>query len=309
MRPIRGLSVLLGVGILLGAGTDAEAQSNRVFVSARSGSDANACNNINTPCQTFQGAVNQVAAGGSVIVLDTGGYGPVTIGKSLTIDSPPGIVAFIHPPAGNAVNVSAGASDTVVLRGLSLNASAGHGIYVTSVGALYVESCTIVGFSLNGIIFTSPGQLFVKESSFSANGAAGILVVPGSGTASAAIDRCRFEGNGFSSQIGALTGGDRATVTVRDSVASGGFRGFQAGNGAGQAAQVNVERCVSTSNVVGLFASDGASTVLRASDSVVTNNTLYGIEAQGAGSVLSRINNTVEGNAAAQAFTGMFSGR
>lgn len=308
MRRSQGLSILFSAGILLGAGADAQAQSNRVFASARAGNDLNFCNNINTPCQTLQGAVNQVAAGGSVIVLDTGGYGPVTIGKSLTIDSPPGIVAFIHPPAGNAVNVSAGASDSVVLRGLSLNVGAGQGIYVTSVGALYIESCTIVGFSLTGLYFVSPGQLFVKDSTFSANGSAGILVAPASGTASASLDRCRFEGNGDSS-IGGLTVGDSSVVTVRDSVASGNFRGFQAGSASGQTVQLNVERCVSTSNVVGLFAADGANTVLRASDSVVTNNTLYGIEAQGSGQVLSRTNNTVAGNAALETFTGPFTGR
>ena len=78
----RSFFVLFIAGIALGGGSsDAHAQS-RVFVSARSGSDSNTCNNINTPCQTFQGAVNQVAAAGTVIVLDTGGYGPVTIGKA-----------------------------------------------------------------------------------------------------------------------------------------------------------------------------------------------------------------------------------
>src|ERR1035438_5250112 len=124
----RSFFVLFIAGIALGGGSsDAHAQS-RVFVSARSGSDSNTCNNINTPCQTFQGAVNQVAAAGTVIVLDTGGYGPVTIGKALTIDAPPGIVAFIHPPSGDAVSVAAGTTDTVVLRGLSLNVGAGQGL-------------------------------------------------------------------------------------------------------------------------------------------------------------------------------------
>jgi len=306
----RASLVLFIAGIVFAGGSsDAWAQSNRVFASARSGSDANTCNNINTPCQTLQGAVDQVAPGGTVIVLDTGGYGPVTIAKALTIDAPPGIVAFIHPPAVGAISIFAGPTDVVVLRGLSLNVGTLDGIAVATVGALYVENCTIVGFGLAGLHFSAAGQLFVKDSTFSNNGSEGILVAPASGTASSSIDRCRLEGNGFSQQRGAVTAGGGATVTVRDSVASGNFRGFQAGTANGQTVQLNVENCVSTGNVVGLFAANGAATVLRASDTVVTNNTLFGIEAQGSGSVLSRSNNTVEGNAAAQTFTGTYAAK
>lgn len=308
-RPDSVRLLLLGVFVLGVWAPAVRAQSNRVFASARSGNDLNSCNSITTPCQTLQGAVNQVAAGGTVIVLDTGGYGPVTIGKALTIDAPPGIVAFIHPPSGNAVTVLAGASDVVVLRGLSLNVGPAQGIAVSSVGSLYVENCTVVGFSSVGLLFGSAGQLFVKDSTFSANGGEGILVSPPSGTATAAIDRCRLEGNGGPFQTGAVVAGTNSMVTVRDSVASGNFRGFQAGSGTGQTLQLNVESCVSTANIVGLFAANGAGTVLRASNTVVTNNTLYGIEAQGSGSVLSRSNNTVEGNAAAQTFSGTYAAK
>src|ERR1017187_8746083 len=64
--------------------------ANRVFVSARSGNDANPCNNILTPCQTFAGAVVQLNPGGEAIVLDWGGYGTVTITQAVTIEAPPG---------------------------------------------------------------------------------------------------------------------------------------------------------------------------------------------------------------------------
>lgn len=303
---LAGACLLLSIA---GAADPALAQSNRVFVSARSGNDLNACNSITTPCQTFQGAVTQVATAGTVIVLDTGGYGPVTIGKALTIDAPPGIVAFIHPPSGNAVTVAAGASDTVVLRGLSLNVGTADGISVTSAGTLHIENCAVVGFASAGLRFASAGRLFVKDSTFSNNGGEGILVAPASGEASSSIDRCRLEGNGNPLQRGALTAGGGATVTARDSVASGNFRGFQAGAANGETVQLNVESCVSTTNVVGLFAANGVNTVLRVSNTVVTNNTLYGIEAQGSGSILSRSNNTVEGNATAQTFSGTYVAR
>ena len=47
--------------------------ANRVFVSARSGNNANACDNINTPCQTFAGALPKLNPDGELIVLDSGG--------------------------------------------------------------------------------------------------------------------------------------------------------------------------------------------------------------------------------------------
>jgi hypothetical protein len=38
------------------------------------------------PCKTFAGAISKTAAGGEINCLDPGGYGTVTITKSITID-------------------------------------------------------------------------------------------------------------------------------------------------------------------------------------------------------------------------------
>ncbi len=127
--------------------------ANRVFVSQRSGNDANACNNVNTPCQTFAGAVVQLNPGGEAIVLDSGGYGPVTISQSVIIEAPPGVLAFIHPPSGTAVTVNA-AGATVVLRGLTIDgagATTGGGVNVVAVSALHLENCVITGFAGTGL--------------------------------------------------------------------------------------------------------------------------------------------------------------
>src|ERR1035438_945957 len=64
----------LQVALFVTPSAHAISLSNRVFVSQRSGNDANACNNILTPCQTFAGAVLQLNPGGEAIVLDSGGY-------------------------------------------------------------------------------------------------------------------------------------------------------------------------------------------------------------------------------------------
>src|SRR5580692_11877630 len=71
----------------------AQAQRDRVFV-ASYGSDSNPCT-FGSPCKTFQNAVNTVAAGGEVTAIDSAGFGPVIIGKAVTITSPNGVEAGI----------------------------------------------------------------------------------------------------------------------------------------------------------------------------------------------------------------------
>lgn len=297
------IRLLLGVFVLTAA-SSARAQSNRVFASARSGNDLNSCNSITTPCQSFQGAMNQVNAGGTIIVLDSGGYGPMTITKAVTVDSPPGIVAFIHPPTGNAITINAGASDNVILRGIALNVGDADGLRVNTAGTVHVENCAINGFAFQGVSFVATGQLFMKDTTVANNAGEGVFIQPASGNATVSMDRCRLDGN-----IGSgLTLGNNTSVTIRDSVAVGNFRGFCAGTAVGDTIQLNIERCVSATNFVGIFAANSANIKVRVSDTLVNNNSL-GLEAQGAGSILSRVNNTVEGNGSLQAFSGSYAAK
>src|ERR1051325_10547439 len=61
------------------------AQATRTWVSGV-GDDANPCSRT-APCKTFAGAISKTAGGGEINVLDPGGFGGVTITKSLTISS------------------------------------------------------------------------------------------------------------------------------------------------------------------------------------------------------------------------------
>src|SRR3954470_15467436 len=83
------------------------------------GDDANPCSRT-APCKTFAGAISKTAAGGEIDVIDPGGFGTVTITKSITIDGQ-GTMASILASATNGINVNAGAGDTVILRNLSIN--------------------------------------------------------------------------------------------------------------------------------------------------------------------------------------------
>src|SRR5229473_8502857 len=62
----------------------AQAQASRTWVSGV-GDDVNPCSRT-APCKTFAGAISKTAAGGEIDVIDPGGFGSVTITKSLTID-------------------------------------------------------------------------------------------------------------------------------------------------------------------------------------------------------------------------------
>jgi hypothetical protein len=287
LRTIAGLTVA-ALSIAAASPALGVTLANRVFVSQRSGNDANACNNILTPCQTFAGAVVQLNPGGEAIVLDSGGYGPVTITQSLTIEAPPGVLAFIHPPSGDAITISAGATDKVILRGLTLNGGSGNGITISSVGKVYVENCVISGFADDGIWFDASGELLMKDT-ISRGNLEGIVLNQGRGL----IEHCRFEGNGDTGV--AVDGSD---VTVRDSVCAGnGGDGFFAQSGGAENSTLNVYECVSTNNAVGFYAVKigTGSVTARAANSSISENVGAGIAVAGA-AFESLGNNFVRGN-------------
>src|ERR1022692_2635694 len=203
--------------------------ANRVFVSARSGNDANPCNNILTPCQTFAGAVLQLNPGGDAIVLDSGGYGPVTITQGVTIEAAAGVTAFIHPPSGVAITVNAG-SATVTLRGLVLNAGTNSGITVNSVGILNVENCLITGFTYYGIDMLSGGLLNVKGTDITAC-FIGIYLLNLTGVVQASIDHCHLDGNGYGFYAHTTTPGSSTTTATYSTANNNSSEGWLCGNG------------------------------------------------------------------------------
>ena len=76
---------VLGVAILtVVASSLANAQATRTWVSGV-GDDANPCSRT-APCKTFAGAISKTAVNGEIDCIDPGGFGAVTITKSITID-------------------------------------------------------------------------------------------------------------------------------------------------------------------------------------------------------------------------------
>src|SRR5580693_1297441 len=114
------LSALLGVLFVAGlAIAPAHAQATRTWVSGV-GDDANPCSRT-APCKTFAGAISKTLGGGEIDVLDPGGFGAVTITKSITLDGGGGQVASILVSGSNGVNISAAATDIIILRNLRFN--------------------------------------------------------------------------------------------------------------------------------------------------------------------------------------------
>src|SRR5208282_2822050 len=112
------IRIICGTGVAVACMTLADAQATRTWISGV-GDDANPCSRT-APCKTWAGAISKTAAAGEISALDPGGFGAVTITKAITLNGD-GDLASILVAGTNGINVSAGATDTVIIRGISIN--------------------------------------------------------------------------------------------------------------------------------------------------------------------------------------------
>src|SRR5688500_9438539 len=120
----RALQLLLGVALASCLHVSAaEAQATRTWVSGV-GDDFNPCSRT-APCKTFAGAISKTAKDGEINCLDPGGFGGVTITKSITIDceDTQGAISSTLSPSAITVNITDALDvrKTVRLRGISIN--------------------------------------------------------------------------------------------------------------------------------------------------------------------------------------------
>jgi hypothetical protein len=243
--------------------------------------------------QDVRRAISKTAARGEINVLDPGGFGGVTITKSITISSE-GFEAGVLVSGTNAIIVSAAATDTVVLRGLDVEGvgTGLNGIRFLAGGVLHIESCTVNGFVQNGLDAIAPNsEVYVKDSIFRNNPGstfAGVRVLTGSGTIKAMLSNVLMENNFDGLQVG-----NNARVDVNDSVAAGnsnvGFRNFSSTGGA-----LTITRSSAANNTTGLEMAGDAAARIRIASSSVTGNTT-GLNITG-GQILSGGDNIIAGN-------------
>src|SRR5580704_11918554 len=146
------LSALLGALFVAGLTiAPAHAQATRTWVSGV-GDDANPCSRT-APCKTFAGAISKTAAFGEINVLDPGGFGAVTITKSISIISEGPVLAGVLVAGTNGIVVSVASTDKVLLEGLDIEGfgSGLNGVSVIGGGKVTIRRCSIRNFTQNGV--------------------------------------------------------------------------------------------------------------------------------------------------------------
>lgn len=260
------------------------AQATRTWVSGV-GDDANPGSRT-APCKTIAGAIAKTAAGGEIDALDPGGFGAVTITKSLTLDGGGGQVASILVAGTNAIVIAAGPTDVVILRnfrfnGLGSMANAGlNGVRFLSGKALVIENCEFMGFSQNAVdvALTNPGSVYVSNTTIvGAPGTAtsnGVAIESGSSAAKVSLDQVKVVNAGGAGILSSATIGDLQLDHVW---LSGNATGLFATAGA-----VRLSSCTIIQNGVGVKTS-GASVGSFGNNKVAANGSGNGPLSYGSG--------------------------
>jgi prophage maintenance system killer protein len=289
-NPVR---FILAAVLVAGFSTAAFGQATRTWVSGV-GDDANPCSRT-APCKTFAGAISKTATGGEISVLDPGGFGAVTITKSITINGT-GTLAGILAALVNGVIVNGASDSTVILREISINGATNglNGIRLLAGKTLMVDHCWIYGFTQNGIDVAVSGvsALKVINTVFENIGQDGMHLNSTAGQVNAMINN---------TEIMNCTGdGIEAAANVRAGVSNS--RIFLNGNGirtTGGNSLFNLDDLFINQNGIALQASN--TSAIRISDSIIAQNST-GISLNG-GSIESFQGNSLIGNSAPGAFS------
>ncbi len=276
-RISRFLPAAAAVLVVAAVPATAFGQATRTWVSGV-GDDANPCSRT-APCKTFAGAISKTAPGGTIDALDPGGFGALTITKSITIDGT-GTLASVLVAGTNGIVVNAAATDVVTLRGLDIEGINGtgngglNGVSVVSAKLVHLENDRIYGFTQNGFNFSpsNPGaQALIENSSIYDNTGDGVL-------------------------NSATGGATNLRVTLRgDSIDENGGGVVAMSDGSSNRAAVNSFRTSIADNTNGGIDSEGSNAVQRISADEISGNGT-GLLVGGGGTISSFGNNAVGGN-------------
>jgi hypothetical protein len=254
------------VGLFFAFSTLASAQATRTWVSGV-GDDVNPCSRT-APCKTFAGAISKTAANGEINCLDPGGFGAVTITKSITIDCED-TQGSILASLTNGVILNAANID-VRLRGISIN-GAGNGINCIRVlnsgnNRLTLDQVVCAGFTQHGVSIESNGGTFklnVWNSSFRNNTGNGInTFLAGAATATIQVSGSLFAYNGIGVNVGLAS-----NATVQDTTLDSNTTALEA---SGATAVVAAKDNQITHNTTGLLTASGGT--IRFGGNLITGN-------------------------------------
>ena len=310
LMKLAGLAIA-SLGFVMITATPAQAQATRTWVSGV-GDDVNPCSRT-APCKTFAGAISKTATNGEISCLDPGGFGAVTITKSISIVcdyTNGGILAA----STTGVLVNTPANSIVTLKGLNIECAATgiHGIRILGSGVIVhvhkaqVRNCRGGGSGITVNSTSGLTDLYVADSYITDNGTSavtgGITLTP-SGTANVnlTVNRVQMENNssGIRANSSATSGFIRGIV--RDSLVSGsGFTGIEAITTA-SVTSLMVDRVAIVNNTTGMSTSGAQAQLLVKTSSVTANDTGLLVTS---GAIFSYKDNSVNGNLVADgAFT------
>ena len=292
----------------------AHGQATRTWVSGV-GDDVNPCSRT-APCKTFAGAISKTAAGGEIDALDPGGFGAVTITKSITLDGGTGsgwASILASGTQGVVVNDSLTATPNsiiVILRNLSINGAGTtlgtNGIAYLSGNVLNVERVRIQRFSGDGIRYATgnagAGRLVVSNVHITHCGSDGIEMA-GTNTVHHAVTITNTEitrcNNGVRVSNRAIVTIANSNISINNLVAAS--ASILADSAVAGGAVINVENCNISFSSVGVQAN--ANQTIRLSNTHMTAN---GTALNFAGGVIASYgNNKIAGNVGGETFASL----
>jgi parallel beta helix pectate lyase-like protein len=263
------------------------------------GDDANPGSRT-APCKTFAGAHSKTSAPGEISVLDPGGYGAVTLTKSITLNGDGTLGSILSASTSGVIINTASTADVVALRsisiqGLSTGSSVTHGVRYLVAGNVFIENCTIANVVGHGIeinVSGVNGKIYIKNTVIRNCGQNGINVIAASGfTVQVFLENVFIE-----KCITGFHGGSGCKATIRDSaigVCTTGLHVEQTGGAGSDLPRAIVERtriseCTSVGVQSGPGVAPGPKVIL--SQCMITNN-FTGVTNSGSGTIDSAQNN------------------
>jgi hypothetical protein len=163
--------------------TPAHAQATRTWVSGV-GDDANPCSRT-APCKTFAGAISKTQTNGEINCLDSGGFGSLTVTKSISVVCQ-GVIGGVLAAGTNGLIVNTPPGGKVTLEGLDIEgAGAGlNGVRIIGATNVFINKSTIRNFTGNGVDLAGPdgARLVIQDSVITGNN--GGISVGGAATGS-----------------------------------------------------------------------------------------------------------------------------
>ncbi len=284
---------VLVLSLLLFGAQQLAAQATRTWVSGV-GDDVNPCSRT-APCKTFAGAISKTAAGGEISVLDPGGYGTLTITKSITIDGRGFVSSALNAGGTSGFTINADSAE-VTLRNLQINGAATglNGVRILAAANVMIENANIQGFTRYGIedLRTTGGSLTVRntviENGIGAN-SYGVVVEPAAVTTNILrMDGVSISGMGATGVY--LANGVKAVIT-NSTLHANGFDGVTVNNGA----ELNLENSVVLrSSANGVRTTGNA--ILRISDTTIVGNIVNGTLIGAGSQIVTYGRNRINGN-------------